>query len=78
VDDDPKTSKCTSAYAPEWIAVLLAKKHPEWKARATRAVTVRDAALKAAKAASKTPKAAATKKADAPKAPAKKAATRSR
>ncbi len=74
----PIPKGCTSAYAPEWIAVLLAKKSPEWKTRAARAVTVRDAALKAAKAASKSARATSTKKAGAAKAAPKKTATRSR
>ena len=69
----PIPKGCTSAYAPEWIAVLLARKSPAWKARAAQAITVRDAALKAAKATSKAPKAAATKKAVASKAAPKKA-----
>lgn len=44
---------CTSAYAPEWIGVILAKKHPAWKPRAAKAVALREEALKAAKAATK-------------------------
>lgn len=52
-DTRPIPKGCTSAYAPEWIAMLLARKSPEWKARAAEAVAVRDAALKAAKAEAK-------------------------
>lgn len=44
---------CTSAYAPEWIAVLLARKSAAWKARAAKAVAVREQALAAARAAEK-------------------------
>lgn len=49
----PIPKGCTSAYAPEWIAVLLARSSPAWKARAAEAVAVRDAALAAAKAAAR-------------------------